>query len=72
MLAPAQTGVHYVKDGKERRTFGHSLAVAPWGEVLLDAGTEPGVSFVDLDMDEVAKARQRVPSLSHDREISGP
>jgi predicted amidohydrolase len=72
VLAPAQTGVHYVKDGKERRTFGHSLAVAPWGEVILDAGTEPGVSFVDLDMDEVAKARQRVPSLSHDREISGP
>lgn len=72
VLAPAQTGVHYVKDGIERRTYGHSLAVAPWGEVLLDAGTEPGVSFVDLDMDEVAKARQRVPSLSHDRAFSGP
>jgi len=64
--------VHYVKDGKERRTYGHSLAVAPWGEVLADAGTDCGVTFVDLDMAEVAKARQRVPSLSHDRSFSDP
>ncbi|MDQ2090391.1 carbon-nitrogen hydrolase family protein [Marimonas arenosa] len=72
VLAPAQTGVHYVRDGKERRTYGHSLAIAPWGEVLADAGTGCGVTFVDLDMGEVAKARQRVPSLNHDRDYEGP
>ena len=72
VLAPAQTGVHYVKDGVERRTYGHSLAIAPWGEVLADAGTACGVTFVDLDMDEVTKSRQRVPSLSHDRTYERP
>ncbi|MDQ2094245.1 carbon-nitrogen hydrolase family protein [Rhodalgimonas zhirmunskyi] len=72
ILAPAQTGVHYVKDGVERRTYGHSLAVAPWGEVLLDAGEAPGVYIVDLDLDEVKNARKRVPSLSHDRAFEGP
>ena len=72
VLAPAQTGVHYVKDGKERRTYGHSLAVAPWGEVLADAGEACGVTFVDLDLSKVAKARARVPSLSHDRGFDGP
>ena len=72
VLAPAQTGVHYVKDGRERRTYGHSLAVAPWGEVLADAGETCGVTFVDLDMSEVAKARKRVPALSHDRSFDGP
>ncbi|MDU8927884.1 carbon-nitrogen hydrolase family protein [Alisedimentitalea sp. MJ-SS2] len=72
VLAPAQTGVHYVKDGVERRTYGHSLAVAPWGEVLADAGEDCGVTFVDLDMEQVAKSRQRVPSLSHDRDYETP
>lgn len=72
VLAPAQTGVHYVKDGNERRTYGHSLAVAPWGEVLADAGEECGITFVDLDMSDVARSRHRVPSLSHDRRFEGP
>jgi predicted amidohydrolase len=72
ILAPAQTGFHPEKDGKGRRTHGHSLAIAPWGEVLSDAGTEPGVTFVDLDLAEVAKARARIPSLSHDRDFTGP
>lgn len=66
VLAPAQTGEH---DGSARKTHGHSLAVSPWGEVLVDAGTEPGVTYVDLDMSQVVKARQRVPSLSHDRDF---
>jgi predicted amidohydrolase len=48
------------------------LAIAPWGEVLADAGTEPGVTLVDLDLSQVATARARVPSLSHDREFTGP
>lgn len=72
VLAPAQTGVHPQQDGRERRTFGHSLAVAPWGEVLADAGTDPGVTFVDLDLAAVADARRRVPSLRHDRSLAGP
>jgi predicted amidohydrolase len=72
VLAPAQTGFHPEAEGKGRRTHGHSLAVAPWGEVLADAGTKPGVTFVDLDLAEVDRARGRVPSLSHDRDFAGP
>lgn len=72
VLAPAQTGFHGETGGKGRRTYGHSLAIAPWGEVLADAGVEPGVTFVDLDLTEVSKARARVPSLSHDRGFTGP
>lgn len=68
VLAPAQTGHHSASAGRARRTHGHSMVVAPWGEVLLDAGTEPGVHLVDLDMTAVSEARQRVPSLTHDRE----
>ena len=70
VLAPAQTGTHPSSTGGPvRRTHGHSLVVAPWGEVLLDAGTEPGVHVVDLDLAEVERARGRVPALSHDRPI---
>ena len=72
VLAPAQTGFHPESQGKGRNTYGHALAIAPWGEVLADAGTDPGVTFVDLDLNAVAKARARVPSLSHDREFTGP
>lgn len=72
VLAPAQTGFHPETGGKGRRTHGHSLAVAPWGEVLADAGTAPGVTFVDLDLARVEEARHRVPSLSHDRDFDGP
>lgn len=72
VLAPAQTGFHPEQDGKGRRTHGHSLAIAPWGEILSDAGTEPGVTFADLDLAEVARARDRIPSLSHDRDFTGP
>jgi deaminated glutathione amidase len=72
VLAPAQTGFHPESKGKGRRTYGHSLAVAPWGEVLADGGTEAGVTFVDLDLSQVTKARARVPALTHDREFTGP
>lgn len=72
VLAPAQTGFHPETAGKGRRTHGHSLAVAPWGEVLADAGTEPGVTLVDLDLSRVVEARHRVPSLTHDRSFDGP
>jgi predicted amidohydrolase len=72
ILAPAQTGFHAETEGKGRRTHGHSLAIAPWGEILADAGTDPGVTLVDLDLNEVTKARARIPSLSHDRAFTGP
>lgn len=72
VLAPAQTGFHPETDGKGRRTYGHSLAVAPWGEVLVDGGTEPGVTHVEIDLQQVADARKRIPSLFHDRTFEGP
>lgn len=73
VLAPAQTGVHAEAHGKgTRRTHGHSLAVAPWGEVLVDAGTDPGLTMVDLDLEEVTRARHRIPSLSHDQGFQAP
>jgi predicted amidohydrolase len=72
VLAPAQTGFHPEAHGKGRRTHGHSLAIAPWGEVLADAGTDAGVTLFDIDLGRVDIARARVPSLSHDREFDGP
>ncbi len=72
VLAPAQTGFHAEQAGKGRKTHGHSLAIAPWGEVLSDAGTEPGVTFADLDLTQVDRARARIPSLTHDRPFEGP
>ena len=72
VLAPAQCGTHAAHNGRPRRTHGHSLAVSPWGEVLADGGDAPGISYVTLDRAEVQKARQRVPSLMHDRGFGGP
>jgi len=63
VLAPAQTGTHHLG----RRTWGHSLIVSPWGEVLADAGTEVGLVLADLDLDQVRAARAALPTLSHDR-----
>ena len=72
VLAPAQGGVHSASEGKARETWGHSLAVSPWGEVLAEAGTEPGVTIVEIDVAEVARARARIPSLGHDRAYARP
>ncbi len=72
VLAPAQCGTHDALTGKPRKTYGHSLVVAPWGEVLLDMGDGPGVACVDLDLDQVATSRARVPALSHDRDHTPP
>ena len=72
VIAPAQVGQHGGGTGALRNTYGHALAVSPWGEVLSDAGTVPGLSFVELEVDDVAKAQRRVPSLSHDRPYEGP
>ncbi|WP_438990162.1 carbon-nitrogen hydrolase family protein [Lentibacter sp.] len=72
VIAPAQTGLHYTKNGKERRTYGHSLVVSPWGEVLVDAGEEIGLTYFDCDLAEVSKARARVASLSQSSVFAGP
>lgn len=72
VLAPAQTGAHPVSRGPQRKTYGHSLIVSPWGEIVADAGTEQGMIFVDLDREKVAEARRRIPSLTHDKEFHGP
>ncbi len=63
VFAPAQTGDH----AGGRKTYGHSLAVGPWGEVLADGGTNRGVTFVDIDPAKSLEARKRIPSLQHDR-----
>ncbi|MFQ6550908.1 carbon-nitrogen hydrolase family protein [Aestuariibius insulae] len=72
IVAAAQVGTHPATRGKSRQTYGHSLVVNPWGEIISDAGTEPRLTIVDLDLSEVDKARQRIPSLSHDRDFEGP
>ncbi len=72
VIAPAQTGTHRVRSGKARRTYGHSMVISPWGEVLLDAGTDIGVTCADLDLRQVEEARRRLPSLTHDRAFRGP
>ena len=63
VFAAAQGGKH--ENGRE--TYGHSLIVDPWGRVLAEGGTEPGVVMAEIDVGEVAKARARIPSLEHGR-----
>lgn len=63
VLAAAQGGLH----ATGRRTYGHSLAVSPWGEIIADGGEAGGVMMLDIDLDLVAKARQTIPSLGHGR-----
>jgi predicted amidohydrolase len=63
VLAAAQGGTH--ENG--RSTYGHSMVVSPWGEVLAEAGEDPGVIFVEIDLGESEAARARIPSLKHGR-----
>jgi predicted amidohydrolase len=63
MLAATQGGLH--ESG--RATFGHSLIVSPWGEILAEGGEEPGVVFADIDLAASAEARARIPALKHGR-----
>jgi predicted amidohydrolase len=70
VLAAAQGGKH--ENGRE--TFGHSLVVDPWGRIIAEGGTEPGVIMAEIDPAEVAAARARIPSLQHGRrfEVTAP
>jgi predicted amidohydrolase len=65
VIAAAQTGAH--ADGRE--TWGHSLVIDPWGQVMLDMGDAPGLGFADLDAACTADVRARVPVLEHRRPI---
>ena len=65
VLAAAQGGTH--ENG--RSTYGHSMVVSPWGEVLAEAGEEPCVIFAEIDPRQSADARARIPSLEHGREF---
>jgi predicted amidohydrolase len=65
VVAAAQVGHH--EDG--RNTFGHSLVVDPWGEIVLDMGEESGVAFADIDLKRISDVRSRIPALNHRRPI---
>jgi predicted amidohydrolase len=65
VLAPAQCGEH----AGGRQTFGHTLIVSPWGEVLADAGEQPGYVIAPIDADQVADARGKIPSLGQDHDF---
>lgn len=68
IVSAAQCGTH----AGNRQTYGHSIIVAPWGEVLAEAGDEPGVITAEIDLARVDEARGKVPSLTHDRTFDGP
>jgi predicted amidohydrolase len=68
VVAAAQCGQH--ADGRE--TFGHSLVVDPWGDVLLDMGEEPGVGFAEIDPTRSAEVAARIPVLRHRRPVPAP
>ena len=68
VFAPAQWGEH----ANGRKTYGHSLIVAPWGEVLAEAEDGTGIILAEIDPAKVMEARRQVPSLSHDRAFVAP
>lgn len=65
VIAAAQSGTH--EDG--RVTYGHSMVVDPWGDILLDMGDTSGVAVIEVDRERIAGVRARVPALSHRRPI---
>jgi deaminated glutathione amidase len=68
VFAPAQWGEH----AEGRKTYGHSLIVAPWGEIIAEAEDGPGYIIAEIDPAEIATARHAVPSLQHDRPYAAP
>ncbi len=68
ILAPAQCGEH---DGN-RKTFGHSLIIDPWGKILAESGDKTGVIVAELDLNKVSESRRMLPSLQHDRPFEKP
>ncbi|WP_179381515.1 carbon-nitrogen hydrolase family protein [Jannaschia marina] len=72
VVAPAQSGKHAASTGKSRTTYGHSMVVAPWGEVLLDAGDATGAYVTEIDPAAVEAARARVPAITSEQPWEGP
>lgn len=68
VVAAAQSGVH--EDG--RATYGHSMVIDPWGEVLLDMGTDIGVATCEIDLDDVVKVRRHIPAIANRRTFASP
>ena len=68
VVAPAQVGRHPAK----RVTYGHSMVVAPWGEVVLDAGDTVGVSYADIDLARIKSARESISAWSTIRDFAAP
>lgn len=66
IIAPAQCG----QNAPGRQTYGHSLIVAPWGEILAEAGDTPGVITATLDLTRITQSRTMVPALTHDRHFT--
>jgi len=66
IVASAQTGSH---EG-EKDTYGHSLIINPWGEILADGGSSEGIIYADIDLAQVDTVRKSIPSLQHDRDYS--
>lgn len=81
VIAPAQTGYHGQKNAVAagetshstrnlRETYGHSLIIDPWGRILADAGTAPGLIYADIDLMQASELRERMPLLHHNRFLS--
>jgi predicted amidohydrolase len=63
IMAPAQCGTH----AGGRKTYGHSVIISPWGDIIAEAGEEPGIILAEIDLKKVDEARTRIASLQHDR-----
>ena len=70
VIAAAQTGEHKTSLGQPRKTYGHSMIVSPWGEILADAGENQGIIYAELDLSLVESTRARVPSLLSNQSFS--
>ncbi|MEW4468237.1 carbon-nitrogen hydrolase family protein [Parasphingorhabdus sp. JC815] len=68
VVAAAQSGTH--EDG--RSTYGHSMVIDPWGQVLLDMGTNTGIATCDIDLNDIAKIRSRIPAIANRRKFAPP
>ncbi len=72
VIAAAQTGEHKATDGRLRKTYGHSMIISPWGDILADAGEDQGIVYADLDLSLVESTRARVPSILSNQSFSEP
>jgi len=70
--AAAQTGEHETSHGQSRKTYGHSMIVSPWGEILAEAGKDVGIIYADIDLSLVESTRARVPSSQSNQSFSEP